>query len=77
VDDIIDPPEPPIIALRHLDDNLLKASIKQKLSRAELKYVLTRILEALKVVHEAGFVHAGIYISILPLKYVPYFASQM
>ena len=62
VDEVFDPPEPPIIMLRHLDDHLLKASIKQKLNRTEVKYVSKRILEALNVLHEDGFVHAGMHL---------------
>jgi len=62
VDEVIDPPEPSIIMLRHLDDHLLKASIRQKLNRTEVKYVSKRILEALNILHEDGFVHTGMYL---------------
>lgn len=63
IDEIDDSPsdDSPIIALKHLDDHLLNASIKKTLNRKELKYVSKRILEALKVLHEDGYVHTGMF----------------
>ena len=57
VDEMEDPSCPHAIVLRHLEDNLLRASINRTLNRKELKYVSRRILEALKVLHEDGYVH--------------------
>lgn len=59
IDEIKDPSEPPAIVLKHLQDDLLQASIKKTLSKRELKYVARRILEALKVLHEDKYVHTG------------------
>lgn len=59
VDEIEQPLEPVTIVLKHLDDDLLNASIKNNLSRREIKYVSRRVLEALRVLHEDGYVHTG------------------
>jgi serine/threonine protein kinase len=59
IDEIEEPSDPPTIVLKHLEDHLLNASIKKTLNRKELKYVSRRILEALKVLHEDGYVHSG------------------
>jgi len=53
------PLDPSTIALKYLEDHLLNASIKKTLNRKELKYVSRCILEALKVLHEDGYVHTG------------------
>ncbi|KAI1144251.1 STE/STE20 protein kinase [Hypoxylon sp. FL0543] len=60
IDEIQDPAEPTTIVLRHLDDDLLQTSIQKTLNRKEVKYVSRRILEALSVLHENGFVHTDI-----------------
>jgi serine/threonine protein kinase len=59
IDEIEEPSQPPTIVLKHLDDHLLNASIKKTLNRKELRYVSRRILEALMVLHEDGYVHTG------------------
>lgn len=59
LDEIQDPGEPTAIILKYLDDNLLTASNKEKLSRAEVKYVARMVLEALNVLHVDGYVHTG------------------
>jgi len=59
IDGIEEPSDPPTIVLKYLDDHLLNASIKKTLSRKELKYASRHILEALKVLHEKGYVHTG------------------
>lgn len=61
IDEIVDPSDPPAIVLKHLDDHLLNASASQRLTSREIKYVARRILEALRVLHEDGFVHTGKY----------------
>ncbi|KAH6875667.1 STE/STE20 protein kinase [Alternaria rosae] len=64
VDDIDGPPTmPPLIALRHLDSDVLAASIERKLSREELKYVTRRLLLGLNNLHEKGYVHSEIWSS--------------
>jgi hypothetical protein len=59
IDEIEDPSEPPAIVLRHLEDNLLRASVKESLNRKELKYISRRILQALRALHEESYVHTG------------------
>lgn len=59
LDEIMEPVAPTAIVLRHLDDHLLNASIKQTLNRKELKFVSRCVLEALRVLHQDGYVHAG------------------
>lgn len=57
--DLID--DPPALILKHLEDDLLQASNTKTLTRYEVKYVARGVLEALTVLHGAGFVHTGIY----------------
>lgn len=59
IDEIEEPSDPPTIVLKYLEDHLLNASSRKTLNRIELKYVSRRILEALKVLHEDGYVHTG------------------
>jgi serine/threonine protein kinase len=60
VDEIEEPYSPVTIALRYLESDLLAASISKTLNRKELKHASRYILEALKTLHEDGYVHAGI-----------------
>ena len=59
IDEIKDLSFPLIIVLRYLDDHLLNASAKKTLDRKEAKYVSRRILKALQVLHQDGYVHTG------------------
>lgn len=59
IDEIEDPSDPPALVLRHLDDDVLNASSAQRLTSSEIKLVTKRTLEALKVLHENGYVHTG------------------
>lgn len=59
VDEIEEESLPSTIALKYLEDDLLRANIKKKMNRKELKYVSKRILEALKVLHGDNYVHTG------------------
>ena len=59
IDEIEDPSNSVTIALKYSDSDLLTASIEKKLNRGELKYVTRCVLEALKVLHEYEYVHAG------------------
>ncbi|CEJ62476.1 Putative Serine/threonine protein kinase [Penicillium brasilianum] len=60
LDEIQDPASPPAIVLKYLDDDISHASNKKRLARAEVKYVAHRVLEALSVLHQEGFVHTDI-----------------
>jgi serine/threonine protein kinase len=60
IDEINEPSVPVTIVLKHLQGDLLDASVAKALNRRELKYVSRCILEALKALHEDGFVHTGI-----------------
>lgn len=59
IDEIEEPSEQITIVLEHLEDHLLQASIKRTLNRKEIKFVSRRVLEALNVLHQDGFVHTG------------------
>ena len=59
IDEIEGKTLPSTIALKFLDDDLLRATIKKTLNRKELKYVSRRILEALKTLHDDNYVHTG------------------
>lgn len=63
IDEIEDPAEPVTIVLKYLDDNLQHASNKQTLSRKELMFVSKRILQALRTLHDDGYVHTGKFYS--------------
>ena len=65
IDEIEDPAEPVTIVLKYLDDNLQHASDKQTLSRKELTFVSKRILQALSILHDDGYVHTGRFYSII------------
>ncbi|KAF5877263.1 putative mitogen-activated protein kinase sty1 protein, partial [Botrytis fragariae] len=57
IDEIVIPSDPQSIVLRYLDDDIMTETYKKKLSRCELKFVARRVLEALKVLHDEGFIH--------------------
>lgn len=59
IDEIDEPSVPVTIALRYLDSDLLRADVEKTLNRRELKHVSRCVLEALKTLHEDGFVHTG------------------
>jgi serine/threonine protein kinase len=59
IDECEESKTPPALILRYLDDDALQASIKQRLTRPEVKYVARGVLEALCLLHEEGFVHPG------------------
>lgn len=60
IEELGDSTVPPTLILKHLDNDALRASNKQRLTRLELKYVAKRVLEALSVLHDEGFVHTHI-----------------
>ena len=51
--------DPPSLVLRYLDGNLLDASGNKRLDGSDLKYVARKVLEALRALHESGYVHTG------------------
>lgn len=61
LDEIEDPAEPPAITLKYLDDDVTRASRKQRLTRQEIEFVAKNVLEALEVLHEDGYAHTGTY----------------
>lgn len=65
LDEIQDPSSPPAIILKYLEDDILHASNKKRLARAEVKYVARCVLGALSVLHREGFVHTGKFVRIL------------
>lgn len=69
IDEIQDLAQPTTIVPRHLEADLLEASVQKPLNRKEIKYVSRRILEALCVLHEDGYVHTGeIRVNNVPSK---------
>jgi serine/threonine protein kinase len=59
IDEIDEPSFPVTISLRYLQRDLLNASVVKTLNRKELKYVSRCVLEAIKTLHDDGFVHTG------------------
>ena len=59
IDEIDETSVPVTIALKHLQGDLQSASVERTLNRKELKHVSRCVLEALKTLHEDGFVHTG------------------
>lgn len=62
LDEIATADSPPALVLRYLDDDILQASNTQRLTRPEVKYVAQRVLEALAVLHNEGFIHTGLFL---------------
>ncbi|OOG00106.1 hypothetical protein ASPCADRAFT_393817 [Aspergillus carbonarius ITEM 5010] len=69
LDEITDPADPPAIVLRCLDDDLMSASAAQRLTTPEIKYVSKKILEALAVLHENGYVHTDVKLDNVLVNY--------
>lgn len=67
LDEIQDPASPPAIVMKYLDDDILHASDKKRLTRAEVKHVAQRVLGALSVLHQEGFIHTGKFAKILAI----------
>ena len=59
IDEIDEPSLPVSIALKYLQGDLLEASVARTLNRREVRHVSRSVLEALKTLHEDGFVHTG------------------
>ncbi|KAE9964493.1 hypothetical protein BLS_008279 [Venturia inaequalis] len=67
LDEIQDPAD--TIVLKYLDDDLQSASNRQKLSPRELRYVSKKVLQALSVLHEDGFVHTDVKLDNILVNY--------
>lgn len=59
IDEVEDSSAPPTLILKYLDDDVLNASNNKRLTRPEVKYVAKKVLEALLLLHDEGFVHTG------------------
>ncbi|KAL4984446.1 kinase-like domain-containing protein [Aspergillus falconensis] len=60
---------PPTLILKYLDDDILNASNKRQLTRSEVKFIAKKVLEALAVLHDEGFVHTDIKPSNVLVNY--------
>ncbi|KAL4820711.1 kinase-like domain-containing protein [Aspergillus spinulosporus] len=69
IEEFQDSNAPPTLILKHLDDDVLKASNKQQLTNSEVKFVAKKVLEALAVLHDEGFVHTDIKPSNVLVNY--------
>ncbi|KAK4108298.1 kinase-like protein [Canariomyces notabilis] len=69
LDEIIEPPDPPSIVLKHLDSDLLTESNRKRLSRPEIKQVARCVLQALQVLHKDGMVHTDIKLNNIFVNY--------
>ncbi|KAI9829991.1 MAG: hypothetical protein M1826_005164 [Phylliscum demangeonii] len=67
--DEVEDPSMVVIVLSFLDDDLLHASITKTLNGKEIKYVARRILEALVVLHEEGYVHTDVKLDNVFVNY--------
>jgi len=69
IEEIQGPDLPVTIALEYLDTTISEASAEKALNRKELKHVSRSVLEALRGLHDDGYVHAGIHFLPLVAKY--------
>ncbi|KAJ5921055.1 hypothetical protein N7466_009381 [Penicillium verhagenii] len=60
IDEVEDSSAPPTLILKYLDDDVLHVSNSKRLTRPEVKYVAKKILEALLILHDEGFVHTDL-----------------
>ncbi|KAK4501114.1 hypothetical protein PRZ48_006920 [Zasmidium cellare] len=61
----------PALVLKWLDDDILNTTKSRQLTRVELKRVSRGILEALKVIHEDGFIHTDVKPMNVLVNYSP------
>ncbi|KAK2804267.1 hypothetical protein FQN51_002357 [Onygenales sp. PD_10] len=71
VDEIVEPAEPPAIILKHLKNDLLSSSNNKKLTTKEIKYVSKRVLMALELLHETGYVHTDVKMDNVLVNFAP------
>jgi hypothetical protein len=64
IDEIEDPPDPPALVLKHLDDDCDSATQRPTI-KFEIKHVAKKVLEALNVLHGDGYVHTGMMVELL------------
>ncbi|KAL3479369.1 kinase-like domain-containing protein [Aspergillus californicus] len=62
IEELEDTNAPPTLILKYLDEDALNASNKQRLTHSEVVYVARKVLEALAILHDEGFVHTGVII---------------
>jgi serine/threonine protein kinase len=60
IDEIQEPAEPVTIVLEYLDTDLDVSSREKTLSRQEVKYVAKKVLQALEILHDKGYVHTDV-----------------
>ncbi|SPQ26059.1 a9c2453e-7cea-46bb-903b-02bfd9aa8072 [Thermothielavioides terrestris] len=60
IDEIQEPQDPPALVLKHYDSHVGEVADKKGLSAREIRHVARRVLEALRVLHENGFVHTDV-----------------
>jgi hypothetical protein len=48
-----------VLKHKHLDDDRVTASATRRLTRLEIRHVAKKVVEALQVLHEDGYVHTG------------------
>ncbi|RDW79310.1 Serine protein kinase [Aspergillus mulundensis] len=69
IEELEDPNSPPTLILKYLDDDVLNASNKQRLTHPEVVFVARKVLEALAVLHDEGFIHTDIKPSNVLVNY--------
>lgn len=69
IEELEDTNSPPTLILKYLDDDVLNASNKQRLTHSDVVFVARKILEALAVLHDEGFVHTDIKPSNVLVNY--------
>ncbi|KAL4925821.1 putative serine/threonine protein kinase [Aspergillus undulatus] len=69
IEELEDTNASPTLILKYLDDDVLKASNKQRLNHSEVVFVARKVLEALAVLHDEGFVHTDIKPSNVLVNY--------
>lgn len=60
IEEVEDANSPPTLILKYLNDDVLNASNKQPLTHFEVVSVARKMLEALAVLHDEGFVRTGV-----------------
>ncbi|EZF33469.1 serine/threonine protein kinase [Trichophyton interdigitale MR816] len=60
IEELEDSDTPPTLILKYLDDDVLNASDKQRLTAPEVKFVAKKVLGALAVLHDEGFIHTDV-----------------
>lgn len=77
IDEVEDSSASPTLILKYLDDNVLHASKNKHLTRLEVKHVARKVLEALSVLHDEGFVHTGMLYSSKLFYYMAFLLYEL